>query len=65
GVALGLAGGRALAAGAAALLFQVSPGDPRTYAGVAVSLGAIALLASYVPVRRATATDPIQALRLE
>ncbi len=65
GVALGLAGDRALAAGAAALLFQVSPGDPRTYAGVAVSLGAIALLASYVPVRRATATDPIQALRLE
>jgi putative ABC transport system permease protein len=65
GVGLGLAGGRALAAGAAALLFQVSPGYPRSYAGVALSLAAVALLASFVPVRRAISTDPVSALRLE
>jgi putative ABC transport system permease protein len=65
GVVLGLAGGRALAAGAATLLYQVSPSDPATYAGVAFGLAAVALLASYVPVRRAVAIDPVRALRLE
>ena len=65
GLVLGLAGGRLLAMGATALLYRVSPSDPVTYAGVAVTLGAVALLASYVPVRRATAIDPVQALRLE
>jgi putative ABC transport system permease protein len=65
GLVLGLIGGRALATLATALLYQVSPSDPATYAGVAVTLGAIALVASYIPVRRATAVDPVQALRLE
>ena len=65
GLALGLAGGRVLAMGATTLLYRVSPSDPATYAGVAVALGAIALLASYIPVRRATAIDPVRALRLE
>jgi ABC-type antimicrobial peptide transport system permease subunit len=51
--------------GATTLLYRVSPSDPPTYAGVALSLGAIALLASYIPVRRATAIDPVRALRLE
>lgn len=65
GLVLGLAGGRLLAMGATTLLYQVSPSDPATYAGVALGLGAIALLATYVPVRRATSVDPVTALRLE
>jgi len=65
GLGLGLAGGRLLAMGATSLLYRVSPSDPATYTGVAVILGAIALLASYVPVRRAIAVDPVRALRLE
>ena len=62
---LGLVGGRVLAIGATTLLYRVSASDPATYAGVALCLGAIALLATYVPVRRATSIDPVSALRLE
>jgi predicted permease len=65
GLVLGLAGGRVLAMAATTLLYRVSPSDPATYAGVALGLGAIALLATYVPVRRATSVDPVSALRLE
>jgi putative ABC transport system permease protein len=65
GLVLGLVGGRVLAMGATTLLYQVSPSDPATYAGVALGLAAIALLATYVPVRRATSIDPVTALRLE
>jgi putative ABC transport system permease protein len=65
GLAIGLAGGRVLAMSAMTLLYGVSPSDPATYVGVAVTLGTTALLASYVPVRRATAVDPVRALRLE
>jgi len=65
GLVLGLAGGRALAMLATSLLYHVSASDPATYVSVAVILGSIALLASYIPVRRATALDPVTALRLE
>jgi putative ABC transport system permease protein len=65
GLVLGLAGGRVLAMGATTLLYKVSPSDPVTYAGVAMALGSVALLASYMPVRRATAVDPVRALRLD
>src|SRR6185436_15523412 len=65
GLVVGLIGGRLLAIGATALLYQVSPSDPATYAGVATALGAIAFLASYFPVRRALGIDPVSALRLE
>jgi putative ABC transport system permease protein len=65
GLVLGLIGGRALAMVATSLLYGVSPSDPATYTAVAVTLGSIALLASYIPVRRATAVDPVSALRLE
>ena len=65
GLVIGLLGGRALAMLATSLLYRVSPSDPLTYAGVAVSLASIALLASYVPVRRATAVDPVTALRID
>ena len=59
GVALAVAAMR-LAAG---LLVGVKPGDPVAIAGSALFLGAIAVVASYLPARRATKVDPMVALR--
>jgi predicted permease len=47
----------------AALLFEVRPGDPWTFAAVAVVLSSVALLATWLPARAATRVDPIRALR--
>jgi putative ABC transport system permease protein len=65
GSVLGLAGGVALARAASSVLFTVSPTDPVTYAGVAVTLVLTAMVAAYAPVRRATRIDPLTALRTE
>ena len=46
-------------------LFQVEPTDLATYAGVAGLLAAVAVLAAYLPARRATRVDPMHALRSE
>jgi putative ABC transport system permease protein len=45
------------------LLFGVTPADPATFAGMIAVLGAMALLAAYVPARRASRLDPTQTLR--
>jgi predicted permease len=47
------------------LLHGLSPTDPVTFGGIALMLTAVALTASYIPARRATRTDPIEALRME
>jgi putative ABC transport system permease protein len=49
----------------ASQLFGVGPGDPRTLAGVALLLAAAAIVAGYIPARRATRVDPVLALRDE
>jgi len=68
-IAAGLLAGTLAAAGAATLarglLFGVTAWDPATLGGVAAVLGASALLASYLPARRAASINPIEALRTE
>jgi putative ABC transport system permease protein len=65
GIALGLSGAFGAARYIRTLLYNVTPTDPVSFAGVAIFLVAVAALASYVPARRATAVDPLTALRAE
>jgi putative ABC transport system permease protein len=65
GVVIGGAGAVALTRLMRSLLFETSPVDPVTFAAVPAVLMAAALLASYLPARRASTVDPIGALRAE
>jgi predicted permease len=65
GVVIGTAASWLLARGAAALLYGVTPRDPGTFAVMVVALVAVALVAGYLPARRASRIDPMVALRAE
>ncbi len=65
GIIVGVAGALVLAQALTSLLFGVTPTDPITFGAVAVLVIGVALLASYIPARRATKVDPMVALRYE
>jgi ABC-type antimicrobial peptide transport system permease subunit len=65
GLAIGVAGAIGLTRLMSALLFGVGARDPVTMVSVGVILAGVAVLASYVPARRATRVDPVVALRYE
>jgi ABC-type antimicrobial peptide transport system permease subunit len=65
GIAVGLAGAVAFGRLMRSLLFNVSPNDPLTFATITLLLSAVALLACWLPARRATKVNPMEALRYE
>jgi putative ABC transport system permease protein len=65
GLVVGLIAASVLTRAMRALLFDVTPGDPISFAVAVGVLAGVAVLASYIPARRATKIDPLAALRYE
>ena len=65
GVAIGIGAALGLTRFLTSMLFEVNPTDPVTFVAVALGLAAVALVACYVPARRATRVEPVIALRYE
>jgi putative ABC transport system permease protein len=65
GISVGLAAGFFASRVIAAFLFEITPTDPGTFASVSILLGTVALVACYLPARRASRIDPMGALRTE
>jgi putative ABC transport system permease protein len=65
GILIGMAGAFLITRSLAALLFEVSPTDPLTFAALIAIMGAVSFLATAIPARRATRVDPIVALRTD
>ncbi len=63
GISIGVVASLAVSRLIASLLFRTAPGDPLTFVGMVVLLGAVALVAGYLPARRASKIDPAIALR--
>ena len=63
GIVIGLAAAAGLTRFLTSILFEVQPGDPRTYAAAGAILVAVALVATWLPARRAASVDPLIALR--
>ena len=65
GITFGVAGAIAGARYLQSMLFGVEPRDPVTFAAIAIAFAAVAMIASYLPARRATKVDPMVALRVD
>ena len=65
GLAAGLLGALALNRALRSFVYAVPPGDPVALAGASAVLGVVAILAAYIPARRATEVDPAEVLREE
>jgi putative ABC transport system permease protein len=65
GVVIGIAGALGLTRFLSSMLYGIRPADPLTFVGVSMILAGVALLASYIPARRAMKVDPMVALRYE
>ena len=65
GIAIGLAGALVATRALSSVLYKVQPHDPQTYVAIVMILVAAALLASYLPARRASSIDPSITLRMD
>lgn len=65
GIGIGAVAALGLSGLLSSVLLGVAPTDPGTFTAVAVGLAVVALLASLIPARSATKTDPVEALRVE